>query len=222
MKFLHLIFYANLRLWFLDVETNPGSRRAVLAVCRILYSNVQRLARNLRPDHGFVSVSYTVVLWDFGLRYASRLGVAGSRIRLPYLVVPMPRARGISAYIRDGYGAFRQPTFECGCCEMLVFRVCGVRHKLYVVSLYHNPDLDDRNFDCLLASIAAVQAEDVRASFLLVGYLNCHHQQFLGSMTMNRHGVAAFDFITVFGCDPPNSCTWWNTWPPDYWCSWPS
>ena len=19
----------------------------------------------------------------------------------------------------------------------------------------------------------------------------------------------------------PNPCTWWNSWPPDYWCSWP-
>ena len=35
-------------------------------------------------------------------------------------------------------------------------------------SLYRNPDLDDRVFDCLLASMAAVQAEDVRASFLFV------------------------------------------------------
>ena len=38
----------------------------------------------------------------------------------------MPRARGMAAYVRDGYGAFRQSNFECGCCEMLVFRVCGV------------------------------------------------------------------------------------------------
>ena len=45
----------------------------------------------------------------------------------------MPRARGMAAYVRDGYGAFRQPKFECGCCEMLVFRVCGVREKIYVV-----------------------------------------------------------------------------------------
>ena len=28
-----------------------------------------------------------------------------------------PRARGMAAYVRDGYGAFRQPKFECGCCE---------------------------------------------------------------------------------------------------------
>ena len=64
-------------------------------------------------------------------------------------------------------------------------------------SLYRNPDQDDRMFDCLLASMAAVQAEDVRASFLFVGDLNGHHQEWLGSTTTNRHGVAAFDYSTV-------------------------
>ena len=49
--------------------------------------------------------------------------------------------------------------------------------------------------------MAAVQAEDVRASFLFVGDLNGHHQEWLGSTTTNRHGVAAFDFATVSGCD---------------------
>ena len=62
--------------------------------------------------------------------------------------------------------------------------------------------IDDRIFDCLLASMAAVQAEDVRASFLLfVGNLNGHHQECLGSTTTNRHGVAAFNFATDSGCD---------------------
>ena len=49
--------------------------------------------------------------------------------------------------------------------------------------------------------MTAVQAEDVRASFLFVGDLNGHHQEWLGSTTTNRHGVAAFDFATVSGCD---------------------
>ena len=62
----------------------------------------------------------------------------------------------MDAYVRNGYGAFRQPKFECGCCEMPVFRICGMRQNLYVFSIYRNPDLDDRVFDCLLASIAAV------------------------------------------------------------------
>ena len=68
-------------------------------------------------------------------------------------------------------------------------------------SLYLNTDLDDRIFDCLLTSMAAVQAEDVRSSFLFVGDLNGHHQEWLDSATTNRHGVAAFDFATVSGCD---------------------
>ena len=83
---------------------------------------------------------------------------------------------------------------------MLVFRVCGMRQNIYVYSLHCNPDLDDQIFDYLLASMAAVQAEDVRASFLFVGDLNGHHQEWLSSMTTNSHGVAAFDFATVSGC----------------------
>ena len=77
-----------------------------------------------------------------------------------------------------------------------------MRLNLYVISLFRNPDLDDQIFFyCLLASMAAVQAEDVRASFLFVRDLNGHHQEWLGSTTTNRHGVAAFDFATVSGCD---------------------
>ena len=49
--------------------------------------------------------------------------------------------------------------------------------------------------------MAAVQTEDIRASFLFVGELNGHQQEWLGSTTTNRHRVAAFDFATVSGCD---------------------
>ena len=48
--------------------------------------------------------------------------------------------------------------------------------------------------------MAAVQTVDIRASFLFVGDLNDHHQEWLGSKTTNRHGVATskvFDFVTV-------------------------
>ena len=53
----------------------------------------------------------------------------------------------------------------------------------------------------IVASMAAVQAEDVRAAFLCVCDLNGHHQDWLGSTSTNRHGFAAFDFATVSGCD---------------------
>ena len=76
-----------------------------------------------------------------------------------------------------------------------------MRQNLYVYSLYRHTDLDHRILDCLLASMVAVQAENVSASFLFLGDLNGHHQEWLGSTTTNRHGVAAFDFATVSGCD---------------------
>ena len=84
---------------------------------------------------------------------------------------------------------------------MLGFRVCGVRQNLCVASLYRNPVLDYRIFYCLLASMIAVQAEDVYASFLFKGDLNGHNKVWLGSTTSNCHGVAAFNFTTITGCD---------------------
>ena len=102
----------------------------------------------------------------------------------------VPRARGMAAYVRDGYGAFRQPKFEFGCFEMLVFRVCGARQNFYMFSQYRNPDLDDQIYDCLLTAMAAVQAADAHALFLFVGDLNGNRQEWLGSTTTNRHGVA--------------------------------
>ena len=69
-----------------------------------------------------------------------------------------------------------------------------MRQNFYMVSLYWNPDLNDLIVDCLLTSMAAVQAEDVHASFLIVGNLNGHHQEWLGSTTSYRHGVATIDF----------------------------
>ena len=94
-----------------------------------------------------------------------------------------------------------QPKFECGCCEMLIVMVWGLRQNFYVYSLYRYPDKDDCIYDCLLTSMAAAQAEDVRALFLFVGDLNGHHQEWLGSTTTNSHVVAAFYFVTVSGCD---------------------
>ena len=59
--------------------------------------------------------------------------------------------------------------------------------------------------------MAAVQAEDTGASFLFVGNLNGHHQEWLGSTPTNLHRVAAFDFATVSGFDqlvlgPTDAC----------------
>ena len=89
----------------------------------------------------------------------------------------MPRARGMTAYVRDGYGAFQQPKFRGGCYEMMVVRFSSVRQNFYVFSLYCNPDLDNSSFHCLLTSMAVGQADDVLASLLFWGDLNEHHHE---------------------------------------------
>ena len=61
MNFLYLIFYASLRLRFLDVETNVGPRRPVPTVCRLVCSNVQGLAGNL-SDLTIASSRYDILL----------------------------------------------------------------------------------------------------------------------------------------------------------------
>ena len=129
------ILYACLRLRFLDAETNPGPRRPVPAVGRILSSYVRGQAVNLR-DPTLASSQYDILLSSETLvsdiRHVSKLLVPlfGGPVLL--FRDRMPLARGMVAYARYGYGAFRQPKFECGCCEMLVFRVFGVRQNRFV------------------------------------------------------------------------------------------
>ena len=61
MDFIYLSFYASLRLRFLDVETNPGPRRPVPDVCRLLCSNVRGLELNL-SDLTVASSRYDILL----------------------------------------------------------------------------------------------------------------------------------------------------------------
>ena len=196
MDFLYLIFYACLSLRFLDVETNPGRRRPVPDVCRILCSNVRGLAGNhsdltvASSQHDILLCSETLVS---DMRHVSEILVPGFGRTVLLCRGKMPRPEG-------WLHAYEMVTDGCVWFLLLVFRVCGVRQKLYVYSLHRNPDLDDRIFDCLLASMAAVQTEDILTSFLFVGDLNGHHQEWLGSTTTNRYGVVAFDFATVSGC----------------------
>ena len=56
-------------------------------------------------------------------------------------------------------------------------------------------------FLTVFITLAAVQAGDLGASLLFVGDLNNHDQELLGPATTSDHGVAAFDFATVSGCD---------------------
>ena len=71
---------------------------------------------------------------------------------------------------------------------------------LRVISLYCNPDINYQIFYCLLASMSAMQSEDI-CDFLICGRFEGHHQKWFRCTTTNHHGVAALDFSTVSGCD---------------------
>ena len=68
------------------METNPGPRRPVPAVCRILCSNAQGLAGNL-GDLAVASSQYDILLCSETLVSDMRqFAVAGPRFRSPCLV----------------------------------------------------------------------------------------------------------------------------------------
>ena len=91
------------------METNPGPRHLVPDVCRILCSNVRGLAGNLSD--------LTVASSQYDILFCSETLVS-DMCHVLELLVPcfgrpallcqgkMRRARGMAAYVRDGYGAF--------------------------------------------------------------------------------------------------------------------
>ena len=122
MNFLYLIFYVckGFGFWMWKL-TRP--RRPVPDVCWILCSNELGLAGN-RSDVTVTSYQYDILSRSETLvsdvSHFSELLVP--RFGRPVLLCRgmMIRPRGMAAYVWDGYGAFRQPKFECSCCEMLV------------------------------------------------------------------------------------------------------
>ena len=108
-NFSYLIFYACLRLQFLDVQTSPGQRRPVLysvVMCGAWPGTVAL------SKYDILLCSETLVL---DMRHVSELLVPG--------------------YVWDGYGAFHQLKFERGYAKYCFFGVCGVRQNHCVQSL---------------------------------------------------------------------------------------
>ena len=96
---------------------------------------MQSLYGNL-SDLAVASSQYDILLCSetlvSDLRHVSELLVTGFGRPVCLFRGKLPRARGMAAYVQDGNEAFCQPKFECGCCEMLVVRVCGLRQNFYV------------------------------------------------------------------------------------------
>ena len=113
--------------------------RGVLCLLSAEYSsNLRGLARNL-SDLTVASSQYDILFCSetfSDLHHVSELLVPSFGHPVLLCQGKMPQAHGMTAYVRDGYGALRQTNFGCGCCEMLGFRVCGVRQNLYVTTVF--------------------------------------------------------------------------------------
>ena len=131
----------------------------------------------------------------------------------------------MAAYVRDGHGAFCQAKFECGCCEMLVFRVCGMRQNLCVQSLLQPWPrwLDFWMFTNINGCCAGWECACLFPFCLwfewpssgVIGFCN---YKWSWCCSVWLHNCV---WLQPVGCRP-DPCIWWNTWPPDDWCSWPS
>ena len=108
------------------------------------------------------------------------------------------RAQGMAVYIRSGCSASHKASFEFGCHETRIIKVCGKHNNFYLFSVYQNPDADDGIFDCLLVSMAAIQENDGKASFVFIGDFNAHHKEWLNSVSnTDCHSLRALDFSSV-------------------------
>ena len=109
MDFLHLIVYGCLRLRFLDVM---AQRRLYLLSAE--YSVVMFGAwPGTLSDLTVASSQYDTLLCSESLvsdiRQVSEVLVPDFGHPVLLCRGKMPRARGMAAYVRDGYGAFLQP-----------------------------------------------------------------------------------------------------------------
>ena len=188
-----------------DVELNPGPRRSRQRQCRIMYANIRGLFKNIR-DLTVASSQYDILLCSETLvsqmRHSSEILIPGFNKPILFKRDEIPRARGMAVYIRKKFPASRKTSYECGCHEIQVIKVCGRYNNFYLCSVYRNPDLDDKIFDCLLITMAKIQEDDRKASFVFIGDFNAHHREWLNSVSpTNCHGERALDFATESGCE---------------------
>ena len=191
-------------LLFGDVHENPGPVHSRHSMCRVMYGNVRGLHGNIN-DLVSASRQYDILLCAETLasqmRHSSEILVSGFRKPILLKRDAIPRARGMALYIRNNYSASHKSCYECGCHEIQVKKVSGKYNNFYLCSIYRNPDLDDSIFDCLLITMAKIQGDDRKATFVFVGDFNAHHEEWLNVSATDCHGLRAFDFTCESCCE---------------------
>ena len=134
-----------------DVELHPGPRFTGRPQCRVMYSNIQGLYKNI---HNLIAVSrqYDILFCSETLvssrRHPTEILIPGFKKPTLLRSDAIPRARGMALYrpIRNDFSATNQRTYECSCHEVQIVKVCGGHSNFYIFSIYRNPDANDSIF----------------------------------------------------------------------------
>ena len=98
-----LFFYECLKLWFPDVEINPGPR-AVPQCCRVMFSNINGLHGN-RDELAIAATKFDVVACTetmvTGRRHVSQLPLPGFRAPTLLLRSSRPNSIGMALFVHS-------------------------------------------------------------------------------------------------------------------------
>ena len=68
--------------------------------------------------------------------------------------------RELVVYVRDSFLTYKQRSYECRCCEVIVVSICSGSHNFYVFGMHWTTDLSNKIFDCLLKAVTKVPSVD--------------------------------------------------------------
>ena len=80
--------------------------------------------------------------------HISEYMVSGVDRPMQLLKDEVDQLRGLAVYIREGFSVYKQQSYECGCCEIIVVIICSSGHNFYVFAEYRHPNLSDKVFGC--------------------------------------------------------------------------
>ena len=188
-----------------DVELNPGPPSYFQKKnCRVLYSNIRGLRTNF--------LDLFAQARNYDLIFLAETLVSNNKAKSEFLIPGfngpefiyrrgIPHAQGMAVYSRTGQPVYRQKSLECGCHEILCFKIFSKFHNIYIFSLYRNPNHDDSIYDCILEKMAMAQSQDPKASFVVCGDCNAKHRDWLNSNITDQHGRSAQEFSISSACE---------------------
>lgn len=104
---------------------------------------------------------------------------------------------GIALYFSDNFTATRQPEYEHPQHEMICLKLSLPGRTVFMFCIYRPPSSDDSIYDVIAEHIDTIQGISPRSEIIVLGDMNAHHEEWLGSKKTDTHGESAFDFALI-------------------------